>query len=115
MSQMETELLYGPDMILSMPPPTMVIPSMQMIAEDHPCMDADEHGRFTLVLPCHEWSYIWLRQMSTHDSLPHLQVSVHCMKDYGKAFNDQHPSAAAMLFIAHMVTYGYPPLLRTTS
>jgi hypothetical protein len=112
MSQMETEFFYGPDMLLTMPPPTMIIPSPQMLAVDHPHITADAHGCFTLILPCHEWSYMWLHQMSTHDSLPHLRVTIHCMEDYGQAFHDQHPAAAATLFIAHMMTYGYPPLLR---
>jgi hypothetical protein len=101
-------------MALCMPEPTMVIPSAQMIAVDHPRSLRDDLGRFTVVLPCHEWSYSWLRMMATCHSLPHLHVTVHCMEDYGKAFNRDagHPAAAGTLFIGHMQTYGYPPLLR---
>ena len=109
---METEFIYGPDMALCIPEPTMVIPSAQMIAVDHPGSTPNDLGRFTVVIPCHEWSYSWLRMMATYHSLPHLHVTVHCMEDYGKAFQDQHPAAAGTLFIAHMMTYGYPPLLR---
>ena len=110
MTQLDSQFLYGPDMTMCIPAPTMVIPSPQMIAIDHPYITPDSNGRFTVLMPCHEWSFAWLRVMASYPSLPHLHVVMLCAIDYGTAMREQ-PSAAASLFIAHMTIYGYPPIM----